>query len=336
MKYLLLILLSLNAHALTGTLKTESIDGDLDIYYNVRIEEVFLNQGLAQIIFKKGWQLYVGQELKLRLNQKHVCSVRVKSLRVKRGTVDISRCPHKNKIRKGQLLRISPLKYVVDKTYRPDTLLDKEREAIGDLPSQNESWYIYTGFGVSPIAYDPSIDEAINAFAKNDSSSVAFYMNPIGFYFPLGKHRSMIGVTSSIIFDRYHNDSYFNETDTTEVTQSADLVFWQFSIAASYFYFFGENIGSGWFARADVGISSFWGNLEVTYRANEENRQGKNQTYSYNPGIDGLLGGGYSWPISLWTRILVNVNYQYQSAMDKDTGVLYSNNILIASLGFIF
>jgi hypothetical protein len=335
-KYFLLLALSLNAHALTGHLKTSSVQADLDYYYDVRIEEIYLMDQTAKFIFKKGWQLYEGQELKLKFSQNRVCNVRVKSLWVKRGLIIIDTCPYKKDIKKGQLLHIEPLKYTVDKTYRPNTILDKEKEKIGDLPSKNESWYIYTAFGVSPIAYDPVIDEAIKAFTGDDSSPVAFFMNPIGFYFPVAKHRSMIGVTGSVVFDRFFNESSFEETDTTTVNQTADLVFWQFSISASYFYFFGQNIGDGWFARADLGISSFWGNLEVTYRANDSDRQGLNQTYSYNPGIDGLIGGGYSWPISLWTRMLLNANYQYKSALDKDTGELYSNNIFVATLGFLF
>lgn len=336
MKYFFLLIISLNAYGLTGELDTRSISKDLDNYYNIRIEEIFLKDEQAQIIFKKGWQLSVGDRLKAKFSRDRACTFTIRSLRVKRGVVDISSCQHKLDIKKGQLLHLPAMKFVVDKTFRPDSLYEKEKEKIGDVPSKNESWYIYSGFGLSPIAYDPTIDEAVNAFANDNSSRLAFYADPIGFYFPLNKYRSMIGVVSSVIYDSYHNDSYFNETDTTTVTQSADLVFWQFSISASFYHFFGKNIGDGWFARGEVGVSNFWGNLNVTYRANEEDRQGIDQTYSYSPGLVGLLGGGYSWPISLYTRLLLNFNYQYKSAMDKDTGDLYGNNLLAATIGFLF
>jgi len=335
-KYLFLILFTLKAHALTGTLKTDSISEDLDNYYNVRIEEIFLSDDKAQIIFKKGWQLYVGQEIKTKFSRNRSCSFVITSLRVERGAIDISSCPHKKDIKKGQLLSIPPLAYTVDKTYRPDSIAEKEKLAIGDYPSQNESWYLYSGLGVSGTGFDPTIDEAFNAFTGEDTSSFGFYMDPLGFYWPINKHRSMIGLLSTVIFDRYQNESYFDETDTTTVKQIGELAFWQFSLSASFFHFFGENIGSGWFLRGEIGISNFWGNLIVTYQANDSDLQGLDQTYSYNPGLDGLIGGGYAWPVSLYTRLMVNLNYQYKSALDKDDGSIYANNIVAATIGFLF
>ncbi|RLA64456.1 MAG: hypothetical protein DRQ88_03585 [Epsilonproteobacteria bacterium] len=336
MKYFFLLLVSLNAYGLTGSLATGPIKDDLDNYYNIRIKEIFTIDNRAQITFKKGWPLSEGDILEAQFSKNRICTFTITSLRIKRGIVDISGCRHKMDIKKGQLLHLPPINFALDKTYRPDSLYEKEKDKIGNRPSKNESWYAYSAIGLSPIGYDPTIEEAVNAFTNDQSSHVAVYMDPLGIYLPLNKHRSMLGIVSSIIFDRYHNDSYFNETESTNVTQSADLVFWQFSISASFHHFFGENIGDGWFARGDVGVSNFWGNLNVTYQANEGDRQGLDQTYSYNPGLVGLIGGGYAWPISLYTRLMLNLNYQYKSAMDKDTGLLYSNNIIAASIGILF
>lgn len=336
MKYIILLLFSLKAHALSGVLKTSTINEDLSSYYNIKIEELFIDDGNAQILFSKGWQLYLGQTLKLKFSRGRVCNAIVKSLRVKRGVIDISSCPHIADIEKGQLLSVPPMRYTVDKSYRPNSLYQKEKEAIGNLPSQNESWYVYTGLGLSPIGYNNTINEAIDVFSSGSTTNLAFYTDPIGFYWPINKHRSMIGIVTSAIFDYYHNESSFQETDTTTVDQTANLIFLQGSLSASYFQFFGKNIGQGWFGRVEAGISTFWGNLEVTYRANDRNRQGIDQDYSYSAGANFLIGGGYAWPISLYTRVMANLNYQYKSARGVEDGVNYGNNILALTVGFLF
>jgi hypothetical protein len=332
---LFLFIFSWKVFALDGVLNNESIQEDLDQYLKVQIEQNYPQKKMATIIFKKSWQLYPKQWLKLVFSTKQHCQVQILSLDKNRGYVDTSQCPYHNKISTGQLLHHPPLKISYDQTYTPETYKLKQIQRHGFFPSKNESWYLYTAVGLSPINYDQTIQEAIDTYPGNQNANPGLYLEPVGFYFPIFNHQALLGVVSSFILDFYKFSGDFEETETTTVTQYADLFFLQYSVQASLFYFLGKNIGHGFFFRGDVGLSSFWGNLEVSYSAKELPPQGQNQAFSYNPGLTALLGIGLALPISLDTRLLFNLNFQLKNAVDREDATIYSNHLLGINLALL-
>ena len=123
----------------------------------------------------------------------------------------------------------------------------------------------------------------------------------------------MLGVVSHATTQYYTFDSTGEELS---ISQSL--------IAFSGYHFFGQNIGDGWYARGDLGLSSF------TSYYNSGTTDNFTSSSETDFGFGTNLGGGYGFRIGTETRMTWGAHIGYLTAN--------ANNVLnvMTSLGFIF
>jgi hypothetical protein len=335
MRFFLSFLITLGAFAQTGIINTKSIQDDLDYYYNIYLAQVYLGNQIGRITFTKKWPLEKGSYLLAKISEEKICKLPILEIGEKEGKVNLTQCPFRKELTRNLLLSLPPLMVEVDKNYRDNSMSTAESIAIGDLPSKNESWYIFSSLGIAPIEYAPSINESIQSFTgENNMNNLGLSLDALGIYWPLKNNKSIFGGVLGLVYEDYKTQGVFSETPTTTINQWANLKFWQYSLTASFMHFFGQNVGDGIFLRGDLGISSFSGTLNVSYTANNSDLQGENQDFSYEWGPSFLLGGGYSWPLSLSTRFMGTLSYSVKSSYYN--GEITANRMLIASLGLLF
>lgn len=335
MRLFLFFAISLGAFAQTGTVNTESIQDDLDYYYNITLAQIYIGDQKGRILFSKKWPLEKGSYLLAKISKDKVCKLPILEIGEKEGKVNLTYCPFKKDLKRNQLLTLPPLTVQVDKSYRENSVATAQSKEIGDLPSRNESWYIFSSVGLAPIEYAQSINESIESFTGETSmNNLGLSLDAVGIYWPLKNNKSILGGVFGLVYEKYNTQGTFSETPTTTITQWGTLKFWQYSINASFLHFFGQNVGDGIFLRGDLGISSFDGTLNVSYTANDGDLQGENQDFSYEWGPSFLLGGGYSWPFSLSTRLMSTLSFSVKSSYYN--GEITANRMLTLSLGLLF
>jgi len=157
-----------------------------------------------------------------------------------------------------------------------------------------KSCYTYLGCGAPirmnyPVEFENSLD--IENYRGKDSR---VYVDLLGYYQPLS-NKIIVGGILNTIEDKYE-------------CPDGDKTIQQNSLSASAMYFYGLEIGYGFFLRSDIGIASVreghysipeWFSTEREFTEKKKS----------NIGIAFLLGGGYSFPITTNTRILLNLNY---------------------------
>ncbi len=335
MRIIILLLLPFCLFGQTGIFNTIAITDDLDFYYNIHLAQIYMGSEKGRITFTKKWPLQEGAHLIAKISKDKTCLLKILELGEKEGKVSLSHCPFRSELKRDQILSLPPMVTQVDPTYRENSVYTAEKKAIGDLPSQNEPWYIYTSIGLAPIQYASSINQSIESFTGNSSmNNLGISLEAFGAYFPLKNKKTVLGGVLGLVYENYKTQGQFNESPTTVINQWADLKFWQYSITASAMHFYGRNVGDGFFIRGDLGISAFQGTLNVSYTTNGGDLQGENQDFSYKWGPSFLLGGGYSWPISLSERMMASLYFSSKSSYSN--GTLTTNNMIIAGLGFLF
>lgn len=335
MRIFLFFFFSLGALAQTGTVNTKSIQDDLDYYYNITLAQVYWGNQIGRIVFTKKWPLEKGSYLLAKISEEKTCKLPILEIGEKEGKVNLTQCQFRKDLTRNMLLSLPPLVVEVDKNYRENSISTAEKKSIGDLPSRNESWYIFSSIGVAPIEYAPSISESIQSFTGDASmKNLGISLDALGLYWPLKNNKSILGGVLGFIYENQKTQGVFSETPTTTITQWGTLKFWQYSITASFMHFYGQNVGDGLFLRGDLGISAFSGNLDVSYTANDSDLEGEYQDFSYEWGPSFLLGGGYSWPLSLSTRLMGTLSYSVKSSYYD--GEITANRMVIASLGLLF
>jgi hypothetical protein len=175
-------------------------------------------------------------------------------------------------------------------------------------PSKNESSYTLFGLGTGRIAYSGEGDDPRSKAQSNSTIS----LDIIGFYWPKFNHKFISGVLLNVLYDQL--------TLTNQVLKS-----WQVTTSLSFYYFFGKNIGSGFFLRSDFGFAS----IPFYIESSDESYSRINLW-----GGNWLFGLGYGFAFWEQTRILLGVNYAKAFAslsnMDK------TNDIMTISLGGLF
>jgi hypothetical protein len=329
------LLAAFSAYSQTGTINSRQIQEDLDDYYQITIKQIYPGKKKARISFLRSWPLNKRGFVLAKFPGGNECSLPILEIGEKDGEVFIGKCPYL--LKREQLLSLPPLRVALDKNYQEDSMELQRKREIGNLPSANENYYLFTGIGVTPVMFAPEISSAIKEFGKGKSmKNIGIGVEVLGIYFPLNRHRSLLGGNFGFIYNKYSSQNSFQETSTTEISQLSRLEFWQIGLAASFFHFFGQNIGDGPFFRGDFGFSFFTGSLNVSYTANSGPMRAENQNYSYKPGPALLIGGGYAWPLSLSTRLLAFLNASLNSGSQKEDGVRVINKMISLGLGLLF
>ena len=169
------------------------------------------------------------------------------------------------------------------------------------LPSKNESFYLYFSAGYGNISYYGSISSTNNP---------ALDLNLFGVYWPKFNHSFMVGMIFELTVNNFSIDQ-----------SSANIL--QPALSLSMEYFFGQNIGSGLFARWDLGFGS------VAYLKNETSAY----VLDYRLGPSMLIGTGYAIPFSHEARLLINLSYvkkvqTYENASNGSDSLLLTGGIL--------
>jgi len=336
MRFFLILITSFGLNAQIGVINTKAITEDLDYYYNIKLAQIYIGAQKGRITFTKKWPLERGGHLIAKISPDKICILNILELGEREGKVSLLDCPYRKDLKRDLILSLPPLVVKYDPSFREDSMATAEKKSIGDLPSRNESWYIYASIGVAPIDYAPSINESLESFTgENGMNNLGVSLEAFGAYFPLGNKKTLLGGVLGLVYENYKTSGQFNETPITVISQWADLKFWQYSITASAMHFFGQNIGDGYFIRGDLGISSCSGTLNVSYTTNGGDLQGENQDFSYNWGPSFLLGGGYSLPFSLSTRLMFSLYYSSKSSLMNDSTYTV-NQMIIAGVGLLF
>ncbi len=170
------------------------------------------------------------------------------------------------------------------------------------FPSKNESYYLYFSAGYGNISYSGSM-APLNTPALN--------LGLFGIYWPKYNQKFMVGMVLGL---------NLNELSLSE----SNVMVTQPSLSLSTNYFFGQNIGSGLFARLDLGFGSV-ATLED---------QSDAYVLDYKLGATMLIGTGYAFPLSTESRLLINLSYNkniqtfknYENGSDMtilSAGILY-------------
>jgi hypothetical protein len=181
------------------------------------------------------------------------------------------------------------------------------------LPSRNESWYTYWGLGFSRPSYSGVAGEKVDQLRDNKNvSNFGLNADLAGFYWPVNNHQTAVGFVANIISDRYALEN----NEGIQITQ--------YSLNLSGMHFFGANIGSGLFLRADAGVGAFVSSYN-------EPTQDKNGTVinsrSSSAGFNALGGVGYAVPVSQGARLLIAANYSFHTAPFANLPELGKDNL---------
>ena len=166
---------------------------------------------------------------------------------------------------------------------------EENRELSTEAPHtrSRESWYFYSGVGVSNLTYPDELDTILNELKSQPGvSNVRLNLDLLGFYFPLG-YKTIIGVIIDAMADRYEDFSN-NYFQLNHYLYAASMMH----------YLFGQEIGRGLFIRFDAGLAKSVVQLSGT----------SGPTFS-DSGFGFVAGGGIGLPISKGTRLLFNANY---------------------------
>ena len=150
--------------------------------------------------------------------------------------------------------------------------------------SKLESWYTYWGIGAVSVSHPEELADLLDLLEDFPGvSRAAISMDLLGFYWPL-QDRYLLGGVINGFGDRIEVDS--DGLNITGVTYGLSLQ-----------YFPQRHIGQGFFIRSDVGpalmaVSSDDGTVEETS----------------DWGLGGLVGAGWSQPITSGTRLTFQVN----------------------------
>jgi len=146
------------------------------------------------------------------------------------------------------------------------------------LPSKNEPYYLYFSMGYGNISYTGSLPTTNNP---------ALDFDLLGIYWPKFNRNFMVGMVLGLTMDELN----IGESSTIVSQPTASL---------SMNYFLGQNIGSGVFARLDLGFGM------VATLADEPDAY----ILDYKLGGSMLIGTGYAFALSQENRLLINLSYK--------------------------
>ena len=146
-----------------------------------------------------------------------------------------------------------------------------------------ESWYTNWGLGYAGIEYPAALDAVLDLVRSAGADNVSLTLDILGFYWPTNE-QTIVGFTVHGFGDRYS-------------AGGDDFQINAYTFSASLMHFVNARIGDGLFIRADLGPS------RLTFDGDGVS------SFESDWGFGGLIGGGYGFPVSRETRILIHVNF---------------------------
>jgi hypothetical protein len=124
-------------------------------------------------------------------------------------------------------------------------------------------------------------------------------MDVPGIYAPLSDRKTLLGGVINAVGDRYE-------------VNSRSLQLNAMTIGFSAMHFLTGEIGDGVFLRGDVGIARIQLDAE-------------GETETSDAGLGTLIGGGFAFPVSSETRLLLNLNYANRAIEGERYGAVSVN-----------
>lgn len=238
------------------------------------------------------------------------CVAKIVKINTNNALIDISGCKNKSTINStASFKKFDPNA----KTEAKDSkvVVAEASPTESGTPTINEDWYFLLNFGAANINYEnANLEKDLDALENIngvDRSQMGF---DLGFYWPTKlNEKHMHGFLMSYVSDTLEDSI----NDTLTVTQSL--------LAYSYTAFYGENIGDGWFWKADIGLALHSIRYDGVYGDLESDTES---------GLGLQFGGGYSFPIGTETRMSVGAYASIRNAEPIDSK---SMSFLI---GFLF
>lgn len=163
-----------------------------------------------------------------------------------------------------------------------------------------ESWYLYFGLGYANLSYPNDIKAVVDDLkSQSGVSQASVDFDLLGVYWPLRNHQTLLGLNVNGGGDRFE-------------LGSVSLQLNQVQFSFSSLHFLTRKIGQGLFVRGDVGLSVF--NINV------DTGTALNLNESSETGLGLTVGGGYSFPVSSGTRIIINTNYSMKRIEGENFG----------------
>ncbi len=153
-----------------------------------------------------------------------------------------------------------------------------------------DQWYFYLASGISRPVYDPDFQRDIDAQkAQGGSSQYAATFDMPAVYHRLGSG-FLLGLAFNGVLETY----------ARKWQEQNSLSFDVYNLNLSANYFISEHVGTGWFARLDIGDSRL---VRVVEHPNYA-RANFNDTFYQ-------LGGGYGIVATQYADLLLQLNYFY-------------------------
>ena len=172
--------------------------------------------------------------------------------------------------------------------------------------NQLESWYTYWGLGYVNNSYPGELQDVldeIDDLPGGDVDHLALALDIFGFYWPRGDRTLVGGIVNGSV-------------DTYEVSlfgEDLEIDIYNYLYGMSAMHFLSHEIGQGPFVRVDLGLARHVVEAEALGEEDEE-------ATDWGTGI--LLGGGYGFPVTSGTRLLVNANFALRRVEGEQTSSL--------------
>lgn len=172
--------------------------------------------------------------------------------------------------------------------------------------NQLESWYTYWGLGYVDNTYPGELQDVldeIDDLPGGDVDHLALALDMFGFYWPRGDRTLVGGIVNGSV-------------DTYEVSllgEDLEIDIYNYLYGISAMHFLANQIGQGPFVRIDLGLAR---HVAESDALGEETKEASD----WGTGI--LLGGGYGFPVTSGTRLLVNANFALRRVEGEQTSSL--------------
>lgn len=245
-----------------------------------------------------------GSELVTTFDNGTQCTMRVVKIKDKKIFLDATTC-RMDLLRKGQGLHFSAFDNEDDdKTINSQTP-DSHPESYKKNTNLRESWY--TMWNYAPLT---SIGAGENIERKFKSNATHLGMDVLGFYWPMLRKGLIVGGVLN----------YYSYSDEAEEFSFSVLEAQNYN--ASALYFWGGEIGRGFFVRGDLGVRL----ARFEYAPKVSSLPGVTSSgppvEKKSTGLNAALGVGGSMPISRETRLLFQVIYSTNLGGDIDASAI--------------
>lgn len=186
----------------------------------------------------------------------------------------------------------------IERIAKEPALPGEPAAAMEDERNKIESWYLNFSFGYADPSYPSQLQQGLDQVAAA-GTHVSISLDLPGVYFPLPNRHTVVGGVLNGVGDRYELNSQWMQIN-------------HFTLGASAMHFVTGEIGDGLFFRGDLGLAT------IGVEASGQSRT-SDQGFGY------LLGGGYAFPVSNETRLLLNLNYANRHVEGYDYGALSVN-----------